>query len=63
MKNKERKLKLTAEDYNEKVSLQVKLNDGDDEGVTIEEFYYACMQLAYGMGYADKSIKTMFKDE
>jgi hypothetical protein len=63
MKNKERKLKLTAEDYNEKVSLQVKLNDGDDESVTIEEFYYACMQLACGMGYSYKSIKTMFKDE
>lgn len=63
MKKKERKLKLTAEDFTQKVSIDVKLYDGEDEGVTIDEFYSACVQLAYGMGYTSKSIKETFNTD
>lgn len=63
MKNKQRKLKLTAEDFTQKVSIDVKLYDEKDEGVTIDEFYSACVQLAYGMGYTSKSIKEYFTVE
>ena len=63
MKKKERKLKLTAEDFTQKVSIDVKLYDEEDEGVTMDEFYSACVQLAYGMGYTSKSIKEFFTVE
>ena len=63
MKKKERKLKLTAEDFTQKVSIGVKLYDEEDEGVTIDEFHSACVQLAYGMGYTSKSIKEYFTVE
>lgn len=63
MKKKERKLKLTAEDLTQKVSIDVKLWDGAAEEVTIDEFYYACVQLAHGMGYASKLIKETFNTD
>jgi hypothetical protein len=63
MKNKERKLKLTAEDFSQKVSINVKLYDGEDDAVTIDEFYSACVQLAYGMGYHKETIKQYFTYE
>ena len=63
MKKKERKLKLTAEDFTQKVSIGVKPYDAKDEAVTMDEFYSACVQLAYGMGYTSKSIKEYFTVE
>ena len=63
MKNKERKLKITAEDFTQKVSIDVKLYDRKDEGVTMDEFYSACVQLAYGMGYTKETIKQYFTHE
>jgi hypothetical protein len=63
MNKKERKLKITAEDFTQKVSINVKLYDREDEGVTIDEFYSACVQLAYGMGYTKETIKKYFTHE
>ncbi len=63
MKNKERKLKLTAEDFSQKVSINVKLYDEEDEFVKMDEFYSACVQLAYGMGYHKETIKQYFTYE
>mgnify|MGYP001133933088 CR=1 FL=1 len=60
MKNKEKKLKLTAEDCVQKVSINVKIYAEEDEFVEIDEFYSACVQLAYGMGYQKETIKKYF---
>ena len=63
MNKKERKLKMTAEDCVQKVSIAVKLYDEEEEYVTIDEFYSACVQLAYGMGYHKETIKQYFTYE
>jgi len=63
MKQKERKLKITAEDFSQKVSIAVKLYDDEDEFVKMDEFYSACMQLAYAMGYHKETIKQYFTHE
>ena len=63
MNKKERKLKMTAEDCCQKVLIEVKLYDDEDESVTMDEFYSACMQLAYAMGYHKETIKEYFKYE
>ena len=59
--NKKSKLKLTAEDCNEKVSIAIKIMIDEDSGVTLKEFYHACIQLAYGSGYTAESIREYFK--
>jgi hypothetical protein len=63
MKNTERKFKITAEDFTQKVSIDVKLYDEKEEGVTMDEFYSVCVQLAYGMGYTKETIKQYFTHE
>lgn len=63
MKKKQRKLKLTAEDITQKVSIDVKMCHEDDEASTMEEFYISCEQLAYAIGYSKKAIKKYFTTE
>lgn len=63
MNKKERKFKITAEDLSQKVSIAVKLYDDEDEFVKMDEFYSACMQLAYAMGYHKATIKQYFTHE
>ncbi len=63
MKNKQRKLKLTAEDITQKVLIDVKMCHEEDEAPTMEDFYYSCEQLAYAMGYSKKAIKKYFTTE
>lgn len=63
MKKKEIRLKITAEDYGQKVSINLKICDGEDYEVTMYEFYSACEQLAYAMGYSKEVIKKYFTTE
>ena len=63
MNKKERKFKITAEDFSQKVSIDLKLYDEEDESITMDEFYSARVQLAYGMGYTKETIKQYFTHE